>query len=188
MIRLPSNLAAAGRYQAFRRVTIHVGSKADSVERKSAELLKARLTQASRVEVRVEQEGAGSPQSADCLMVLLGVPAHHAELARRLDAYRIKPLTERDPGPEGFLVRCCMDATPPSVMAAGVDRRGVFYAVGEILRRTVLGERSLRVPQNLDMRTAPAFEVRGTQFGQGGFAKRLAKVRVLSRLGTPCAC
>jgi len=177
MIRLQSSLAGARRYSPFRRVAIRLGAKADDVERKSAELLKARLTEASRVEVRVEQEGAVSPQPSNCLLVLLGVPAHHAELARRLDADGIKPLTERDPGPEGFLVRCRMDATPPCLIAAGVDQRGVLYAVGEILRRTVLGERSLRVPQHLEVRTAPAFEVRGTQFGQGGFAKRLAKVR-----------
>ncbi|UCH35877.1 MAG: hypothetical protein JSV65_05860, partial [Armatimonadota bacterium] len=172
-----SNRRGASRYRAFRRVTICVGAKADDVERKSAELLKARLTEASRVEVRVEEENAVSAQPANCLMVLLGTPAHHAELARRLDVYRIKPPSERDPGPEGFLVGCRTDATPSCVMAAGVDQRGVLYAVGEILRRVGLGERSLRVPGDLEARTAPAFEVRGTQYGQGGFAKRLAKVR-----------
>jgi hypothetical protein len=177
MIRAYANLMPAGKHLVFRRVMIRLGAKADGVERRSAELLKARLTEASRVEVDVEQEGVTSPQVSNGLLVLLGAPAHHKELARRLDADGIKPLTERDPGPEGFLVRCRMDAAPPCLIAAGVDQRGVLYAVGEILRRTVLGERSLRVPQHVEVRTAPAFEVRGTQFGQGGFAKRLAKVR-----------
>jgi len=177
MLRSHHRLAGAGPYRAFRCVAVRVGAKADSVERKSAQLLAARLSEASRTEVRIEQEGAVSRQLANCLLVLLGVPAHHAELERRLDACWIKPLTERDPGPEGFLVRSCMDANPPCIIAAGVDQRGVLYAVGEILRRTVVGERSLRVPQNLEVRTAPAFEVRGTQYGQSGFAKQLAKVR-----------
>ena len=167
----------AGMCAEFERVVICVGGKAESVERRAAGLLKQRLTEASELDVRVEEEGRTSQRPADGLVVLLGVPDHHAELARWLDAHRIKPMTERDPGPEGFLVRSYVDARPAMVIAAAVDQRGALYAVGEILRRAVIKERSVEFPADLDVRTAPAFEVRGTQFGQSGVAKERAKVR-----------
>ena len=35
----------------------------------------------------------------------------------------------------------------------------------------------IEVPQNIAIRTAPAFEIRGTQYGQSHVAKKLAHVR-----------
>jgi hypothetical protein len=172
-----SGVTTTGVCAGFQRVVICLGAEAHQVERKAAELLKVRLAEGSGLQVSVEEEGKASQRPADGLLVLLGVPAHHGELARRLDALRIKPLTERDPGPEGFLVRSCAETKPAMVLAAAVDQRGALYAVGEILRRAVINERSVEFPVNLNVRTAPAFEVRGTQFGQGGAAKRLARVR-----------
>jgi hypothetical protein len=65
------------------------------------------------------------------------------------------------------------------LIAAGIDERGVVYAVGEFLRKIVPTEKGVTVARtdNWHIRTAPAFEVRGTQFGQSGVAKQRGKVR-----------
>ncbi|MEZ6048778.1 MAG: hypothetical protein R3C11_25005 [Planctomycetaceae bacterium] len=49
----------------------------------------------------------------------------------------------------------------------GVDMRGVLYGVGELLRQMTFLPESVDVPDNLEIRTAPAFEVRGTGVSQG---------------------
>ncbi|MBL8177129.1 MAG: hypothetical protein JNK48_20815 [Bryobacterales bacterium] len=125
-----------------------VGERAGRVERVAASVLEERLVEGKDWKI------------------LLGVPSHHEQLRNRLERQRIRPVSEQDPGAEGFFVRSLPGEK--IVLAAGVDERGVLYAVGEILRRGVAG---------LDVRTAPAFEVRGTQFGQSGVALTAGKVR-----------
>lgn len=160
------------RGDEFERVWVVTGERAGEVERNVATLLAARLSEPTGLPASVESV---APREADgTLTILLGIPAHHDGIAVALRRRRIAPLTDLEPGPEGFLVRLLEDGV---LLAVGQDERGVLYAAGEILRRLVLGEASVEVPEDLDVRTAPAFEVRGTQFGQSGVAKRLAKVR-----------
>lgn len=155
-------------------VTIRVGASADTVEKNVANLLKERIAEPSGLATRVDKESGPVPQGS--LLILLGIPAHHEELQQRLNAERVAPVTERDPGPEGFLVKTSA-AGDGVLLAAGVDQRGVLYAAGEILRRLQIKEQSVELPDTLEVRTAPAFMVRGTQYGQSGVAKRRAKVR-----------
>ncbi|QDT49093.1 hypothetical protein Pan258_31400 [Symmachiella dynata] len=157
----------------YESVTIRVGAEADSVELKVAELLQQRIAEPSGLPTRVERTAENVPQNS--LLILLGIPAHHPELQKQLEADQISALTQRNPGPEGFLVK--MLADNDVLLAAGVDQRGVLYAAGEILRQLDIKEKSLEIPDTLDVRTAPAFAIRGTQYGQSGVAKRLAKVR-----------
>jgi hypothetical protein len=111
------------------------------------------------------------------LVILLGIPEHHAAMRAQLDAQRIPPLTDLAPGPEGFLLQTIPRGGGLLVLAAGVDARGVLYAAGEILRHTVTRDSRLEFPASLTMRTAPASEIRGTQFGQSSVALNRAKVR-----------
>jgi Domain of unknown function (DUF4838) len=161
----------------FEQVVIRVGRNAQSVERKSAELLKARLTEAGGPSVTVVDDATPAGADPDCMVVLLGVPENHAELAEVFDARRIKPMTWLDPGVEGFLLQSSLDGPNPTVLAAAVDQRGALYAVGEFLRQAVIHERSVAFPDGLCIRTAPAFEIRGTQYGQSHVAKSKAHVR-----------
>lgn len=159
----------------YEDVTIRVGARADAVELKVAELLAARIAEPSGVPARIEsREG---PTSADTLLILLGVPARHDEISQHFDAQRIRPLSDIEPGPEGFLLKTANRPGGGVLLAAGRDQRGVLYAAGEILRRMIIREQTVEFPDSLEIRTAPAFEVRGTQFGQSGVARRLAKVR-----------
>ena len=70
-----------------------------------------------------------------------------------------------------------MDAEQATVLATGVDERGCLYAVGELLRQVKFNKDSIEVPDDLHVRVAPAFEIRGTQYGQSHIAKTLGKVR-----------
>ena len=166
-------IATNARGAEFESVTIRVGAGAGSVELNVAELLRQRIAEPSGLPTRVERTAGAGPKNS--LLILLGIPAHHQELQKQFEADQIPVLTERDPGPEGFLVK--MLADDDVLLAAGVDPRGVLYAAGEILRQLDIKEKSVEVPDTLDVRTAPAFAIRGTQYGQSGVAKRLAKVR-----------
>lgn len=158
----------------FKSVTIRVGEQADAVELNVANLLASRLTDPSGLPTRVERDSTAA--SEDTLVILLGIPEHHNELRELIASHRLTPLSERDPGPEGFLVKSMGD-DDQILIAAGVDQRGVLYAAGEVLRQLLIREETVELPEELSVRTAPAFEFRGTQFGQSHVAKRLAKVR-----------
>src|SRR5204862_7757355 len=63
------------------------------------------------------------------------------------------------------------------VVVAGLDPRGVLYGAGETLRHMVVRGSVIEFPARLAVRSAPAFEIRGTQFGQSSVALTRAKVR-----------
>jgi hypothetical protein len=172
-------VATAMRTEAteFEQVVIRIGTDASQVERNVADMLVRRLREHSDVGVRIEPEDEPSSDADRDLRILMGIPSHHTALTERMNKLRIAPLTDLNPGPEGFLLRAVPTDTGLTLLAAGIDPRGVLYCAGEILRQVIVGERSVRCPVDLALRTAPAFEVRGTQFGQSGVARRKAKVR-----------
>lgn len=156
----------------FSRISIYTGTQSTDIEKKVAELLEDRLMERSEVEVVIETESNVS--KFNNLVILLGQPENHEQIRLLFSKYRIPNLTDLAPGPEGFLLK---RIKPNLVIAAGVDERGCLYAVGELLRKLDFKADYISIPENLDVLTAPAFEVRGTQYGQSGVAKRLAKVR-----------
>lgn len=164
-------------------VEIIIGARAGEVERNAATLLQQRLAETGQIEASVMTEDEAARYDADgaaahgALRVLVGIPGHHDQLAAAIKRLHIAPLTESDPGPEGFLLLPCADTHPPALLAAGIDDRGVVYAVGELLRRAVIRQGGLEFSAHLQVRTAPAFELRGTQFGQSGVALEKARVR-----------
>lgn len=171
LIFIPSTGLAAAKKE-YKSIAISIGKDASDIEKKVAELLKERLSERSQLQIRIEQEIAEFNPNE--LQVLLGKPDHHAIIKTQFDMYRIPKLTELAPGPEGFLLRWTGDH---QLLAAGIDDRGCLYVVGEILRQATSRQSSILISAALDIRTAPAFEIRGTQYGQSHVAKRLAKVR-----------
>jgi len=154
------------------RLAIVVGKGASEAERNCAEVLAARLARRSGVQAAVVAEHE-TPPRAD-LTVLLGLPANHERLAAALAEGGVALPTERDPGPEGFVLKSVEHS--PLVLAAGTDQRGVLYAVGEILRRVTYNDGSVEVP-DLDLRTAPAFRWRGSSANQGGTMRQVTGAR-----------
>jgi hypothetical protein len=154
---------------------IRIGSLASPVEAKVAQLLIDRLREAglSQTAFEIETEEIDNKN----LLILLGRPDHNNYLIQHFEQNRIPALSQLAPGPEGFLLQSLPDPNTPVLLATGVDDRGCLYAVGEILRQCPIRDGKIHVPDDLDVRTAPAFEIRGTQFGQSHVAKRLAHVR-----------
>ncbi len=156
---------------AHHQVSIVLGKKSGKVERLVADLLKDRILEKSEVMISVIHESESTPEG---LVIFLGRPEYHASLRQQFANHRIKELSDLAPGAEGFLLQQLNERL---VVAAGIDDRGCLYAVGELLRQLTYQKHGIVVPDNLAIRTAPAFEIRGTQFGQSGVAKNQAKVR-----------
>ncbi|GAB3218579.1 hypothetical protein J0A67_03050 [Algoriphagus aestuariicola] len=159
-------------FAAFDRLAIVLGENPSEAEKRVAELLKDRILEKSPISITINQ--ALSEKQTDGLSILLGRPENHTSLQAQFVKHRIRNLTELSPGPEGFLLQ---NTETNILLAAGIDERGNLYAVGELLRQLRYGKDQILLPENLLVRSAPAFEIRGTQFGQSGVAKNLAKVR-----------
>jgi hypothetical protein len=159
----------------YRGAVIITGQRATPIEKRVANLLAERISEPSGLPSRIV-EATVSANTGE-LRILLGIPANHDGIHQQFDAHRIPPLGPLAPGPEGFLLQTLQDAQGSLLLAAGIDERGVLYAAGEILRRMEIAESSFHFPDTLHVRTAPAYEIRGTQFGQSHVALNKAKVR-----------
>ena len=67
--------------------------------------------------------------------------------------------------PEGFSVRVLDDPRRAVVIIAADDDRGELYGVGYLLRKLETGPGAARLDRAIDITTAPAQPVRGSQFG-----------------------
>ncbi|HOJ33131.1 MAG TPA: hypothetical protein PKY35_12415 [Candidatus Hydrogenedentes bacterium] len=163
----------------FKQMNVVTGKDAGPVEQRAAKLLCDRVTELSGATVRVSSEDNLQDTLHDSCVVLLGVPAHHAQLAALFQKYQIPNLTWLEPGLEGFLLKTLKDSSRRTVLAAGVDERGCLYAVGELLRHVEEREPDgFSIPDDLDIRTAPAYEWRGTQVGQSATQLEKAHTRI----------
>ncbi len=153
-------------------INIVIGENATPVEQNIADLLAERLREGSKITVNSPSK---TKTANNTTTILLGITEHHQAIADLIKARRITPLGPLAPGPEGLLLQTFADSN--TILAAGIDERGCLYAVGELLRRATFNANNITLPDDLHVRTAPAFEIRGTQYGQSGVAQKLAKVR-----------
>ncbi len=174
LLSLPISNVSSKNYKS---VVLQIGKSANSIEKNVARLLADRLLEAGIQNLCIRDETESNLLSSAELLILLGIPEHHGGISRQFILNRIPELTELAPGPEGFLLKLISDNRNSTLLAAGVDDRGCLYAVGEILRQFTFTDGTITIPNNLEVRTAPAFEIRGTQYGQSHIAKKLAKVR-----------
>jgi hypothetical protein len=173
LVFAPSFFSYGSNLQKTERITIYIGEIANDIEIKTAALLKDRILEKSGVAIDISQESEIDSNSGD-FSILLGRPDHHNGIAQQLRKHRIPELSALAPGPEGFLLR---QTEVNLLVAAGYDDRGCLYVVGELLRQITFRSGHVLIPENLNIRTAPAFEIRGTQFGQSHVARQVAKVR-----------
>ena len=167
-----SLLAHNAEQLKFEKITIIRGESSNKLEEKVAQLLKDRILERSDINIAIAKGNRN--EISDGLAIMFGNPENHLDLQEFFAQNRIPKLTDLAPGPEGFLLQL---KQPNLLIAAGYDDRGCLYAVGELLRQIKYRKEHIFIPSNLKIRTAPAFEIRGTQFGQSGTAKRIAKVR-----------
>ncbi len=162
---------------AFRTVLVITGHKAGPVEENVAQLLVNRLNESGVVTAQTAGEEKQNFSNSVDLIVYLGISARHNGISNLLQQKHIPELTSLAPGPEGFLLKLVKEQGQPLLLATGTDERGCLYAVGELLRQASFDQGHMEIPDALEVRTAPAFEIRGTQYGQSGVAKSMAGVR-----------
>ena len=161
----------------FRRVSIIPGEGATAVERSYAQILADRLAEWCGVKVTIAADADAEPRDTDHATILLGLPVTHAVLMQRCQEEKIKLPDDMDPGAEGFVVQGVARNRGLQILAAATDQRGVLYAAGEIVRQAADTDDGIVLPRRLHVRTAPAFEVRGTEVSQGHTMLQLTGVR-----------
>ena len=153
-------------------IRVVVGAQASPVEQKAAGLLVERLGEA-HLSADLSQE---MPQTG--LAVVLGTADRHAVLKDLLKQARVPLPTTLDPGGEGYVLKLCGGlGSARTLLAAGVDERGVLYAVGGLLRALQKTETGKDFPEALEERTAPAFKIRGLLAWQGATIRELTHGR-----------
>ncbi len=151
--------------EAATHVILVPGDRQSDVERNITQMFAQQIKRHSGIDADIKQGRTDCPPEA--IMIYLGVPERHAALKEVCHDQRIALPTEKTPGPEGFVLQAIPSPTGSVIVAAGVDERGVLYAVGELLRRMALAPGTVNLQLEQPIRTAPAFEVRGTEVSQG---------------------
>lgn len=159
----------------YKEVIIQHSENAGKVELNIVNLLAERLREGGISNVKIVSGNKNSNSSNNILLILLGIPDSYEGLSSWFSRRNISPLTGLEPGPEGFLLKKFNDQDV--IIAAGIDERGCLYAAGELLREACIRNGVLGFPDDIEIRTAPAFEIRGTQVQQSSVARELAKVR-----------
>lgn len=167
--------------QEYNYVVCVTADSISPVEKNITHLLQKRVLEKASLQFRViplsvyEKEKEVKPGT---LVLLSGISTGNVVLNAVLKEWRIAPVNETNPGPEGFLLKIMPEknkGTAIGVLAA-VDNRGLLYGVGELLRNFNYRINTVEIDP-IHLLTAPAFEVRGTQFGQTHVAlsKRLIR-------------
>jgi hypothetical protein len=167
-------IASAGAYS---RVSVVTGNRSSDVELRAARLLADRIAERSAVRVAVADGVADDTRSGEHLSILIGVPTDHDLLAERCRALKINPPDDLDPGAEGFVLRTVHGQSGDEILAAATDPRGTLFAAGEILRQLIDTDSGVYLAGDLNIRTAPAFRLRGTEVSQGHTMKQLTQAR-----------
>jgi hypothetical protein len=162
----------------FAAVHVVPGTKADAVESRYVALLRDRIAEITTAPVRVgpfDQAGAAG------LLVCIGTLASHPELASHAREVGVSPPEKLDPGAEGFVLASKKVHGRQIVLAIGSDRRGVLYAIGEILRQMVGRGGEVAFPESLNLRCAPRWPVRGLIVSQGFTMRQLTGARAWTK-------
>ncbi len=161
----------------FDNIAVVIGDDATELDQRYAGLLASRIAETSNVQARVLAEALAPECAAGALTVYLGVPERHSKLAALCQSRGVKRLDWLDPGHEGFHLESWAENGRIQVLAAAADRRGVLYAVGELLRQITYHENSVELSPGVRVRTAPAFRIRGTEIQQGTTMREITGAR-----------
>ena len=151
-------------------IAIILEPDASAVERAAASVLQRRLSEIAGVESEIVNERGPSHD----LSILLGVVRPTGVLHDRMGGTPPKlPARKEHVFAEGYALRTVDDHT---IAAVGADVRGVFYAVGELLRQFRYDEGTVTF-NTIDISSSPAFRCRGFSANQGGTMMKIAKAR-----------
>lgn len=157
----------------FASVCLVPGANRDSIESRYVDLLRDRIAETSSARVTV----GTFPREFAGLVICIGTMKSQPELTARAQELGIDLPGPLDPGAEGFVLASKKVHGQQTVLAIGSDRRGVLYAVGEILRRMVGRGDAVAFPSELNVRCAPRWPVRGLIVSQGDTLRKLTGAR-----------
>ena len=173
IISIPKSIHA----KSFDSVVLHISKNPSPIEQRVVDLFIKRLKEHNISNIYLSKVTDILKKNDSSLVILYGIPQNNILLKTQLQRHRIQELTDLAPGPEGFLLKYINSTNASFLIMAGIDERGCLYAVGEFFRQVKIRNGFLEIDQALNIRTAPAYEIRGTQFGQSHIAKRVANVR-----------
>jgi hypothetical protein len=155
-ILLPSSPGDASDLLEFSSATILTPANSADLETRSVQVLKEEIQKRTGLELAVATRWPGGPGPIIVVGIREGLPALHASLEFLRDAPA--------PGAEGFTVTV-RGGSPPIVVVAGEDPRGVLYGVGRLLRKAIWSPGRVLIPSELQISTAPKYPFRGHQLG-----------------------
>lgn len=160
--------------ERFDSLALRSGSRVDQIEARYVALLAKRFAEWEiPVATNSDPVPGGTP-----LYVHLGTLESYPELGRIADELGVRPPQPLDPGAEGYVVASrARSSRETIVVAIGADRRGVLYAVGEILRQMEPRKSGFTFPAGLELRCAPRWPVRGLIVSQGFTMRELTGAR-----------
>lgn len=163
-------LFAAAAADTTTSIRIESGNRADEIELRYAALLESRLRE--RPELSVVDTSTNSDW-----VVHLGTAASHDRLVQLAARLGVAMPTTWDPGTEGFVLVTGRLQGEKHALLIGTDRRGILYAIGELLRRIEIAESGATIPEGLHLRRAPKWPVRGLIVGQGHTMRQITGAR-----------
>jgi len=152
-------------WQEFTEATVNLPASLDAVEQRVIALLQQRLRELGVT--LLESSTSPSETSSKRLNLYWGRYDAHPDLSRLAEQHGIAPPDRFDPGPEGYRLVMVLGPNGPCLLAVTADRRGMLYAIGELLRQSRRLSAGIRLPSNLDVRGVARWPIRGTIASQG---------------------
>ncbi|MFH1739705.1 MAG: DUF4838 domain-containing protein [bacterium] len=177
LFAFPYAFAQAEEYDLIKELRVIIGERATELERNYVNLFVDRLREQSAVQTEISSEIDEHPVKERIHTIYIGVPERNVNLRQLCKVKGIVIPDEMDPGAEGFVLRSWRGTKGIEAIAAAADEHGVAYAVGELLRRITYHETGIEFPSDLNIRTAPAFRLRGTEIQQGSTMRDITGAR-----------
>ncbi len=160
---------------------------AGAEDRIAARSLQSYLKQESGALLEIVAPGEDGRRRERC-RILVGTPRSNSAVARAAERHGLS-LDEAALGDEGYILKTLAEPKDRLVVVAGTEKRGVFYAVGELKRYYLRKEGERVYALAADVREAPAFKYRwlwtwdwrmewggteagGITMGEGDYKKR----------------
>jgi hypothetical protein len=147
---------AAGERLDFSSAVIVTPPGLGRVEEKAIAVLREEIQKRTGLEL---QRSTRWPEAGP--VIALGLQSMSQAFA---GPYAAKSAAAKIPGPEGFALSVQHEPRSAVVVSA-IDRRGLLYGVGRLLRKMELSQGRIAVPADLQVTTAPKCELRGHQLG-----------------------
>jgi hypothetical protein len=160
---------------------------AGAEDRIAAQSLRSYIKQEGGALLDIVAPGEDTRRRERC-QILVGTPQSNPSVARAIQEHRLS-LDRTELNDEGYILKTLPLPKGHLIVAAGTEKRGVFYAVGELKRYYLRKEGDRLYALKADVREAPAFKYRwlwtwdwrmewggteagGKTMGEGDYKKR----------------